>query len=116
MKTPGGVKCQPATDRVAVDAQQAGHLLAVVGLPTRQQLEHLQAQLLVTVMFTLQPALEIIRTLRNPRYGGTHRLSSRSGSSLRSWRIATICIIFNWNSYKAFCDSHQRRPKTSRAP
>jgi hypothetical protein len=37
MKPLGGVKCQPVANCVAVDAQQAGHLLAVVGLPTRQR-------------------------------------------------------------------------------
>jgi hypothetical protein len=99
VKTPGGVTCQPASDRIAVDAQQAGHLLTLVGLPTRQQVEHLQAKLFVAVMFTLQPVLEIIRMVRDTRYGCTHRLSSRFGSLPRSRRIATICIIFNSNVY-----------------
>jgi hypothetical protein len=100
LKPPGGVPCQPAAARVVLDAQPAGHLLAVVGLPTRQQVAPLPAQLLVAVMVTLPPVLESIRPGRNPRSGGTLRRSSRAGASPRSARIATIGISSNWNSYQ----------------
>jgi hypothetical protein len=41
-----------------VDAQQAGHLLAVPGLPAGQAVEHVQTALLVAVMFMVQALLE----------------------------------------------------------
>jgi hypothetical protein len=42
-------------------------------LLTGQQIERLEAGLLMAVMFPLQPVLEIIRMVSNPRYvtGGT---------------------------------------------
>jgi hypothetical protein len=41
---------QPATNRLAVDAQQAGHLVAVLGLPGGPQGAHLSPGLLVSVI------------------------------------------------------------------
>ena len=54
----GGVQGQLATNRMAVDAQAVGHLLAAVRLTTGQQGEQLQPRFLVAVMCMLQASLE----------------------------------------------------------
>jgi hypothetical protein len=99
VQTSSGIDRQPAADGIAVDPQQARHILAGVGLPSGQEVEHLEAGLLMAVMFTLPSVFKIICMVNNRRYGCTHRLSSRRDSSLRSERITAICIIFNQNSY-----------------
>jgi hypothetical protein len=68
VQPPGGVACQPTTDRVAVNSQQSCHLLTVLGLPGSQEGEHLHTGLPMASMFTWQSLLEgsFIRT--NGRY------------------------------------------------
>ena len=90
---------------MAVAPQPVGHVLAGVGWPTGQAVEPLQAGLLMAVMSPLQALLKSIRMIRNRRYGGAHRLSSRSGSSLKCGRGAALCIIFSENSYKGCRDA-----------
>jgi hypothetical protein len=51
LQAPGGIACQPAADRRAVDAQSTHHILAILGLPSRQQLERVYPQLCLAVMF-----------------------------------------------------------------
>jgi hypothetical protein len=58
IETTNSIPGQPPTHREAVDTQQAGHLLAVPGLPGSQQVEHVQTGLLVAVMFLLQSRLQ----------------------------------------------------------
>jgi hypothetical protein len=81
-QAPGGIDRQPAADGMAVHPQSGGHVLAGVGLPTGQQGEHLQAELLMAVMCTWQAVFQLIRPLRHPRYGCPPELSSRPASSL----------------------------------
>jgi len=99
VQAPSGVARQPAAAGMAVAPQPVGHVLAGVGWPTGQAVEPLQAGLLMAVMSPLQALLKSIRMIRNRRYGGAHRLSSRSGSSLKCGRGAALCIIFSENSY-----------------
>jgi len=47
------VEHEPMADGVAMDAQQVRHLLAGVGLPAGQQVEHLEPGSLAPVMFML---------------------------------------------------------------
>jgi hypothetical protein len=90
VQAPRGLEGQPAADRMAVHPQQMRHVLAGLGLPTGQQIEHLEAGLLMAIRLTLEPVLEISRMVGNPRYGCTQRRSSRAGVSLKSWRIPII--------------------------
>jgi hypothetical protein len=61
----------------AVGAQQAGNLLAAVGLATGQQVKHLQTRFLMAVMFVTQALLERDYLFVNRRDGVVHRVPSR---------------------------------------
>jgi hypothetical protein len=52
------IERQPAPDGIPMDSQKMRHVLAGMGLPTGQEVEHLQARLLVAVMFMWQALLE----------------------------------------------------------
>jgi hypothetical protein len=73
VQPPGGITCQPAAHRVAMDPQPARHVLARVGWPTGQQVPHLQARRFVAVM-CMWPAL-LARGARfvNRRHGVAQR-------------------------------------------
>jgi hypothetical protein len=62
MCTNQGVRAFLPVDRAievkAVDSQQAGHVLVVWGLSSGQQVEHLEAGLVMAVMFMAQALLE----------------------------------------------------------
>jgi hypothetical protein len=73
----GGIDCQPMAHGVAMDAWQARHVLAGVGLPTGQQVKHLQAGLLVALMFMLQALLEHGDLFRDRRDEVAHGVPSR---------------------------------------
>jgi hypothetical protein len=59
-----------------MDSEELGHLLASVGLPAGQDIQHLEAGLLVAVMFPLKPVFEIVRMCGNGRNGPAHELPS----------------------------------------
>jgi hypothetical protein len=69
---PGGIERQLTADGVAVDAQQARHVLAALGLPSRQEVEHWSPQRLMGVMFMVQALLERGRIFTNRRYRIAH--------------------------------------------
>jgi hypothetical protein len=81
-----------------MDAEELGHILAGVGLPTGQDIQHLQAGLLMSVMFPLKPVFEIVRLFGNGWNGPAHELLSWPHSSVKLWRIAALCIIFHRGS------------------
>jgi hypothetical protein len=66
-----------------MDAQQVARLLAGVGLPTGEQVAHLQAWPLVPVMFMLEMRLELVRMFGNGWHRFGHGLPSKPGSSPR---------------------------------
>jgi hypothetical protein len=72
-----GIDGQPAADRMAMDPQQLGHFLAAVGLPTRQQVEHLQARLFVSIIFMLETLPELIDLFANAGGDSVHGLPSK---------------------------------------
>jgi hypothetical protein len=45
------IACEPVADGMAMDAQQAGHVLAGLGVPTGEHLEHVEPSFLATCMF-----------------------------------------------------------------
>jgi hypothetical protein len=59
-------------DGVAMDAQQARHVLAGAGLPAGQQVQHLQAGLLVGVMLMMLALLEHRDLFGDRRDGVAH--------------------------------------------
>jgi hypothetical protein len=77
LQAPGGIHGQPAADGVAMHAHQAGDVLAGLGLATRQEVEHLQAGLLVAVMVMVQAPLERGARVVDRGYGMAHRAASR---------------------------------------
>ena len=85
---------------MAANPRQVCQLLAGLPLPTGQQIEHLEAGLLVAVMFPLQPVLEIIRMVSNPRYvtGGAFLGTEQVPSSTPACRQARalrlrLCVM-----------------------
>jgi hypothetical protein len=52
---------------MAMDPQQLSHVPAGVGLPTGQEVEHLEPWSLATIMFVLQALLEGCRIFTNDR-------------------------------------------------
>jgi hypothetical protein len=67
----GRIARQPATDGVPMDAEELCHILAGVGVPTRQDIQPLEAGLLVSVMFPLKPVFEVVRMCGHGRNGPT---------------------------------------------
>jgi hypothetical protein len=65
VQTSSGVAGQPAPDGVPRHAQQARHLLALVGLSTRQPVAPLQARRLMTVRCTAETLFAMGRRFRN---------------------------------------------------
>jgi hypothetical protein len=61
VQPPSGRDRHPAADGIAGDPQQVGHVLARVGWPSGQEVEHLEAGFLMAVMFTLPSVFESIR-------------------------------------------------------
>jgi hypothetical protein len=59
-----------------LDPQEPCHILAGVGVPTGQDIPHLEAGLLVPIMFPLKPVLEIVRRFGNRRNCPAHELPS----------------------------------------
>jgi hypothetical protein len=53
LKAASGIDRQPAADGIAVHPQQACRVLAGAGLPTGQQVEHLETGLLMAMVFPL---------------------------------------------------------------
>ncbi|MDQ3830024.1 MAG: hypothetical protein M3361_12110 [Candidatus Tectomicrobia bacterium] len=60
-------------------AQQLGHLLALMGLLTCQQVEHLQAQLLMAVLFTSETLFEASGMFSNRGNRLAHGLAPQVG-------------------------------------
>jgi hypothetical protein len=67
VQAPRGLNSQPAADGLAVHSQEVRHLLARLGVPAGQQIEHLEARLFMAIMLTLQPMLEISWLVSKPR-------------------------------------------------
>src|SRR5262245_21218866 len=67
-------------------AQQLGHLLAIVGLPTRQEVEHLPAQLFMAVMFTLETLYESRCLFSDRGNRSAHGLPSTPGVPRSLWQ------------------------------
>jgi len=55
--------------------------LASLGLPTRQQIEHLESRFLATITFPLEALLEELSIFGNDRYDFAHRLLSSKADS-----------------------------------
>ena len=79
-------------------SQQLDHLLAPMGLSTRQQVEHLQAQLFVAVMFMLETLVKLSDMFRYRGPSFAHGLSSAPGPLWTPWRAAAIYSLINPNS------------------
>jgi hypothetical protein len=108
-----GVEGQPAPDSVPMHAQQARHLLALVGLATGQHIEHLQARPLMTVIFTLETLFEIGRIFSNRRYRVGYGLPSKLGPLWRLWRVAGLCTTVTPNSYYTSREGESRHHRAS---
>jgi hypothetical protein len=76
-ETSRSIQGQPATNRVAVDAQPAGRLLAAVSLAAGQQGEHLQTRFLVAIMCMAQALCERGDLFVNRWHGVVHGVPSR---------------------------------------
>ena len=61
---------------IAMDAQELGRMLACLGLPAGQQLEHREPWFLTAIMFALQALLEGFRMFGHDRQGVAPRLLS----------------------------------------
>jgi hypothetical protein len=90
-----GVKSPPVSKARDQHANLAG-----VGLPTGQHVQHLQAGLLVAIMFMLQALFERGNLLEDRRDRVAHRSLPRAGISVVGCRIADLCIAINQNSYQ----------------
>jgi hypothetical protein len=64
---------------MAVNAQELGHRLTRLPVPTGQQIQHLQPWFLPTVMFTLSLLLQAGGIFANDRESFAHRLLSSGG-------------------------------------
>jgi hypothetical protein len=87
---PGGVWAISRCDRC-----RWGERLAAVGLPTRQQVEHLQARLFVPIMFMLEALPELIDMFADVGGYSVHGLPSKRTSLSRLCRVAATCTILN---------------------
>jgi hypothetical protein len=75
--------------------QQLGHFLAAVSLPTRQQIEHLQARLFVPIMFLLETRPELIDMFADAGVYSVPGLPSKRTSLSGLCRVAATCTILN---------------------
>jgi len=73
----GGLDGPPMANGVTMDAQQARHVLAGAGLPTGQQVQHLQAGLLMAIVLMWQALLERGDRFADRRDGVAHASPSR---------------------------------------
>jgi hypothetical protein len=64
-------------------SEEGCHLLAVTGLATGQQVEHLETGFLLPVTFSLEPLFKIVGMFLKGWNRDTHKLPSRLGSSQR---------------------------------
>jgi hypothetical protein len=76
LHAPSCVAGEPMADGMAMDSQQLGHLLAGLGLPTRQHIEHLESRFLATMRFPLSPLLEGLDIFSNNWDSFAHHLLS----------------------------------------
>jgi hypothetical protein len=88
--------------------ETGGHLPAGAGLATGQEVEHLETGFLLPVMLSLEPLFESVDLVAKGWNRSAHERPSRLGLSQRLWRVATLCTLFNRNSY----ESHLQLPRS----
>jgi hypothetical protein len=60
-----------------MDPEELGHVLAGTGLPTGQEIQHLETRLLVPIMLPLQAVLEIVRLFGQGWNRRAHKVPSQ---------------------------------------